>query len=765
MKTNIVKFVVRLLCFSVIVMICKSEVKSADNIVPDVDFAVFILDYKTYTIKNCYEFSQPYRKSLPDDGFVQKRNVFYQYLSPVDYGYIQVKSILTGELIVFIEMSWGGAFRHTYPGDSLMVKNYEYGFSNVAPDTIISLFETTDQADSAWYAVKNTDVVNRLASEDSYEVVLFPMYYNAGVFEGEPFTSEWIVIAFTCPDAPKDMAFIGNAWPQKVITKDITIIPQILLHNFGNVTEDVNVKLTVSNNSFIAYESMKSSGIVPADSSRKIFFDPMTVVQQGEYDITFNLLDKNGLSLEDTFPENDIWQQKIKCTIQPVFKLSLPGEPLGNIPKNGYISDFDSDNDWDIFQYGRDPKLFRCDNGDYYDITGQLDIKLPINPRLAIVEDLNCDGFQDLLVIYHSNKSPVFLLGDGKGMFFDYTVESDLSDVIGYGGCEVFDKENDGKPDLILTSHGQEMILENNGKGFFTDVTDQSGINDPFQTENISSGDLNNDGYADLVFSNWGDPSAIYINNGDGHFSSLETNWSFIYARMSVIFDFDGDGLNDILFAIQGGGNKSLLFKNLGNLQFREMNSVDLSPAFVAAVADFNGDNMPDIILDDLDKSSLLINQGNEFIDGTELLVDISEKFSGKIGCPQFIDLDGDSDLDIYSRSAVFENLGFTPINTNIETISIKQLPYCSILNYPNPFNLTTTIEFTIPSSCFTSLVIYNITGQKVRELVSNKMSAGKHSVVWNGKDDNGNEVSSGIYISRLKMGKHTSLGRMLMMK
>jgi len=764
MKTNIAKFVVRLLCFSVIVMICKSEVKSADNIVPDVAFAVFILDYETYTIKNCYEFSQPYHKSLPDDGYIQKGKISYDFLPTSDYGYIKVKSILTGEVIVFIEGWWGGGYTHTYPGDSLSLKNYEYGYSNALPDTIISLFETSDQADSAWYAVKNTDVISRLASSDSYEVVLFPMYYNAGVIDGDPFTSEWIVIVLTCPDAPKDMAFIGYAWPQKVITKGIEVIPQILLHNFGSVAEDINVKLTVSGNSFIAYESIKSSGIVPADSSQKILFDSMTIVQQGEYEITFNLLEKKGLPREDLFPENDIWQQNIKCTIQPVFKLCLPGEPLYNIPKNGYIFDFDNDNDWDIFQYERNPKLLRCDDGKYFDITEQLDVKLPINARLAIAEDMNCDRFQDLLIIY-DGKPLVFLLGDGAGMFFDYSVESGLSGIIGNGGGIFFDKDNDGDPDLILKSYEQDTILENNGKGFFTDVTIQSGIDDPFQTSAISGGDLNNDGYVDLVFSNWDEPSAVFINNGDGHFSQLETDWSFIYARMSVIFDFDGDSFNDIIFAIHGSGNKSLLFKNLGNLQFREMDSVDLSPAFIAEVADFNGDNMLDIILDDLDKSSLLINQGNEFIDGTELLVDISEKFSGKIGCPQFIDLDGDGDLDIYSRSAVFENLGFIPINTSIETISVKQLPYYPILNYPNPFNPTTTIEFSIPSSGFTSLVIYNIMGQKVRELVADKMSAGTHSVVWNGKDDNSNEVSSGIYISKLKMGKHTSSGRMLIMK
>ena len=85
--------------------------------------------------------------------------------------------------------------------------------------------------------------------------------------------------------------------------------------------------------------------------------------------------------------------------------------------------------------------------------------------------------------------------------------------------------------------------------------------------------------------------------------------------------------------------------------------------------------------------------------------------------------------------------------------------------NYPNPFNPATTITYTLTSSDFASLVIYNIMGQKVRELVSEAITPGVHSVTWDGKDDIGNPVSSGVYISRLKMDSHIATGRMLLMK
>ncbi|MFC1692269.1 lamin tail domain-containing protein, partial [Candidatus Latescibacterota bacterium] len=85
--------------------------------------------------------------------------------------------------------------------------------------------------------------------------------------------------------------------------------------------------------------------------------------------------------------------------------------------------------------------------------------------------------------------------------------------------------------------------------------------------------------------------------------------------------------------------------------------------------------------------------------------------------------------------------------------------------NYPNPFNPVTTIEFSLPESGYVTLVIYNMMGQKVRELVAENMQAGAHSVIWDGKDDNGYDISSGVYISRLKSKENGATVRMLLMK
>ena len=76
--------------------------------------------------------------------------------------------------------------------------------------------------------------------------------------------------------------------------------------------------------------------------------------------------------------------------------------------------------------------------------------------------------------------------------------------------------------------------------------------------------------------------------------------------------------------------------------------------------------------------------------------------------------------------------------------------------NYPNPFNPQTTIEFYLPQKGDASLQIYNIKGQKVREISITNVRSGLNSVVWNGKDNNGNIASSGIYYYHLVVNGET---------
>lgn len=85
--------------------------------------------------------------------------------------------------------------------------------------------------------------------------------------------------------------------------------------------------------------------------------------------------------------------------------------------------------------------------------------------------------------------------------------------------------------------------------------------------------------------------------------------------------------------------------------------------------------------------------------------------------------------------------------------------------NYPNPFNPTTNIEFNLAKRNFTTLKVYSVTGELVKTLVNNDLQAGSHKVTFNGRDDNGNELSSGMYIYELKSGANLSAKKMFLIK
>ena len=85
--------------------------------------------------------------------------------------------------------------------------------------------------------------------------------------------------------------------------------------------------------------------------------------------------------------------------------------------------------------------------------------------------------------------------------------------------------------------------------------------------------------------------------------------------------------------------------------------------------------------------------------------------------------------------------------------------------NSPNPFNMSTMIEYTVAKSGGASLQIYNSLGQKVRELVSGNIDAGLHRTLWNGLDDSGNTVSAGMYIAKLRAGGRAATHKMMVMK
>lgn len=110
---------------------------------------------------------------------------------------------------------------------------------------------------------------------------------------------------------------------------------------------------------------------------------------------------------------------------------------------------------------------------------------------------------------------------------------------------------------------------------------------------------------------------------------------------------------------------------------------------------------------------------------------------------------------DIYWDGGLPVSTGEIPV---VHHSSLKQ-------NYPNPFNPNTTISFDLDKPAHISLTIYNIKGQRVKQLTAGDFSQGTHSLNWDGRDDQNRPVSSGVYFYRLNNGGQVQAKRMLLLK
>ncbi|MCD4650398.1 MAG: T9SS type A sorting domain-containing protein [Candidatus Cloacimonetes bacterium] len=117
---------------------------------------------------------------------------------------------------------------------------------------------------------------------------------------------------------------------------------------------------------------------------------------------------------------------------------------------------------------------------------------------------------------------------------------------------------------------------------------------------------------------------------------------------------------------------------------------------------------------------------------------------------------------DIVERDMVLYSIDDSqmPIDEN-------ELPYIeqALICYPNPFNPTTTIEFTLTEPTMTELSVFNIKGQLVKTLVNQRLQSGVHKVNWDGKDNSNNPTASGIYFFNLKYNNKTVVQKATLLK
>ncbi len=106
-----------------------------------------------------------------------------------------------------------------------------------------------------------------------------------------------------------------------------------------------------------------------------------------------------------------------------------------------------------------------------------------------------------------------------------------------------------------------------------------------------------------------------------------------------------------------------------------------------------------------------------------------------------------------------------TPQAENHVMDSKGQTSFVLLQNHPNPFNPSTTIEYFLPRMGKVDLRIFNILGEEVRQLVDGEENVGTQRVIWDGRDNFGRAVSSGVYVYRLRCGADVKTAKMTLLR
>jgi hypothetical protein len=336
---------------------------------------------------------------------------------------------------------------------------------------------------------------------------------------------------------------------------------------------------------------------------------------------------------------------------------------------------------------------------------------IDVNGEGACFLDYNNDGYQDIYLVNGTSRKAeamgqhphdYLLRNNGDGTFTDVTAQAHLGRDSGWhSGCAVGDYNNDGFPDIYVTSYGPNKLYRNNGDGTFTEVGEAAGVADPHWgfpkwSMGAAFGDYDNDGRLDLYVANFvrvdpqhlpprpgdenacklkgvpiacppdtyqGEQGILYHNNGDGTFTDVTKAAGLIRSDLGhgfgVVFgDFSNHGLQDIYQVNDSGPN--FFYINNGDGTFRDASfesglTVDgngnAMGTMGVTVGDINNDGLMDIFVATwIDQSHTLYeNRGSYTFD------DVTQQWGlGQIGydfCAwgtRLFDFDNDGLLDLW---------------------------------------------------------------------------------------------------------------------
>jgi hypothetical protein len=333
----------------------------------------------------------------------------------------------------------------------------------------------------------------------------------------------------------------------------------------------------------------------------------------------------------------------------------------------------------------------------------------------------------------------------------------------GVGYVETGDINGDSVIDIVFASTNGQFwgVIYNDGTGNFSDP--EHYYVEGYWPLDIDCGDLNSDGRDDIVVC--GIKTEVYFSY-PGSFQLLTLETEDLNNEVAIV-DFDLDGDNDIIAFFDAYlVNYTTLFfyKNIGNNTFTELERFDFQPnCGDFFVIDFNNDTLPDILFCSGDYTGYYIfyNEGGFTLSQPQFVAvpDYDE------GWRHFYcaDIDGNGYNDIITTRCMYAHL---PANLDIRfndgngnfvedpvvgsnEITLEHV--VTISCFPNPFQFKTVLEYNISEPAHVELTIYNLQGELIAILISEKMERGKYSIAWAGNDQNNRPFKPGIYFANLK--------------